>query len=62
MMDKRLSTAEIEAVYDLIADAIDRAGEGKSQLFLAKLSLALANLLGNPEEIRRAVEAALKDL
>ena len=62
MIPKNLSTAEIEAAYDLIAEGIDRAGEGKAQLFLAKLSLVLANLTGDLASVRQAVDAALKDL
>jgi hypothetical protein len=62
MIAKKLSTAEIEAAYDLIAEGIDRAGEGKAQLFLAKLSLALANLTGDLGAVRQAVDAALEDL
>jgi hypothetical protein len=62
MIAKKLSTAEIEAAYDLIAEGIDRAGEGKAQLFLAKLSLALANLTGDLAAVRQAVDAALADL
>jgi hypothetical protein len=62
MIPKKLSTAEIEAVYDLIAEGIDAAGEDKARLFLAKLSLALANLTGDLAAVRQAVDAALKDL
>jgi hypothetical protein len=62
MIAKKLSTAEIEAAYDLIAEGIDRAGELKAQLFLAKLCLALANLTGDLAAVRQAVDAALKDL
>ena len=62
MIVKKLSTAEIEAAYDLIAEGIDRAGEDKAKLFLAKLSLALANLTGDLAVVRQAVDAALKDL
>jgi len=62
MLEKKLSTAQIETTYDLIAEGIDRAGEEKARLFLAKLSLALANLSGDLAAVRRAVDAALKDL
>jgi hypothetical protein len=61
-MDRRLSTAALEEVYDLIAGGIDRAGEANAKLFLAKLSLALANLVGDVPKITRAVEASLRDL
>jgi hypothetical protein len=62
LIPKNLSTAEIEAAYDLIAEGIDRAGEGKAQLFLAKLSLVLANLTGDLAAVRQSVDAALRDL
>jgi hypothetical protein len=62
LIPKKLSTAAIEAAYDLIAEGIDRAGEGKAQLFLAKLSLVLANLTGDLAAVRQAVDAALRDL
>lgn len=62
MIEKKLSTAEMEQVYDQIAEAIDRAGAEKTPLFLAKLSLALANLLGDRVLVSQAIEAALRDL
>jgi hypothetical protein len=58
----KLSTADLEAAYDLIADGIDRAGEAQTRLFLAKLSFALADRLGDLRELRAAIDAALKDL
>jgi hypothetical protein len=57
-----MSTIEIERVYDLIAEGIDKAGAGKGELFLAKLSLALANLVGDSEQVSSAVSAAGRDL
>ena len=62
MIAKKLSNAEIEAVYDLIAESIDKAGEEKARLFLAKLSLALANQTGDLAAVRQAVDAALQEL
>ena len=44
MMPKNLTTAELERVYDLMAEGIDRAGADQAPLFLAKLAFALANL------------------
>jgi hypothetical protein len=61
-MNHKLSTADIEAAYDLIAEGIDRAGAEKAHLFLAKLCLALANVVGDLSEVMRAVDVALKDL
>jgi hypothetical protein len=62
MIPKRLETTELEAVYDLLAEAIDRAGEARRDLFLAKLALVLANLLGDRAQVEAAVAAALRDL
>lgn len=57
-----LATAELEQVYDLLAEAIDRAPEGRSELFLVKLALLLAQRLGDRAAFAEQVEAALRDL
>ncbi|HLN49122.1 MAG TPA: hypothetical protein VK251_06395 [Steroidobacteraceae bacterium] len=62
MIDKLGTTAALEEVYDLIAEGIDRAGEAKAALFLAKLSLALAYLARDSAKVAQAVDAALRDL
>jgi hypothetical protein len=62
MIQSKLPFAELEDAYDLIASGIDRAGEGKAQLFLAKLSLALASQLDDAGQLRVAIEASLRDL
>jgi hypothetical protein len=62
MIEQKMSIAEIEEVYDLIAEAIDKAGPEKTALFLAKLSLALANLVGDGKAVASAVLAAGRDL
>jgi len=62
VIEQKLTTAALEQVYDVIADGIDRAGDAKAKLFLAKLSLALANLVGDAAQVRQAADAALRDL
>ena len=62
MIEKKMSVNELEQVYDLIAEGIDKAGPDKTALFLAKLSLALANLLGDGKAVAGAVLAAGRDL
>jgi hypothetical protein len=62
MIEQKMSITEIERVYDLIAAGIDQAGPDKTPLFLAKLSLALANLLGDSQAVANAVRAAGRDL
>ena len=62
MLEKKLTTAALEEVYDRIAEGIDLAGEEKAKLFLAKLCLALADLVGDSGAVTQAVHAALRDL
>lgn len=57
-----LSVAGLETVYDTLAEAIDRAGADKTDLFLVKLALLQANAIGDPGRVAELIEAALKDL
>ena len=45
-----------------LAEALDEVPPDRRVLFLAKLALALANLLDNPAEFTAALEAARRDL
>ncbi len=56
-----LSPLELEQVYDDIARGVDQAGE-RSDLFLAKLALLLAQDLGQPRRVAALIETALADL
>jgi hypothetical protein len=62
MMAQATNIIEIERIYDLIAEGIDNAGPGNTELFLAKLSLALANLVGDSVQVSAAVTMAGRDL
>lgn len=57
-----LSVPDLEAVYDALAEAIDRAGPEKTELFLVKLALLNAEALGCAEHFGRHLQAALQDL
>lgn len=57
-----LGIAELETVYDLLAEAIDQAGPEKSELFLVKLALLNANALGSAERVGQHIAAALRDI
>jgi len=57
-----LPIAGLEAVYDSLAEAIDRAGDAKATLFLVKLALLNANALGDAERFSEHIAAALRDL
>jgi hypothetical protein len=62
---KNLQTLEIqdlESVYDALAEAIDKAGKEKTELFLVKLALLNANALGQISVFNSNIDAALKDL
>lgn len=62
MISGKLTTAELEETYDLIAAGVDAAGPEKASLFLAKLALALAAISGDMALVRDAVDAAQRDL
>lgn len=57
-----LPIPQLEQVYDTLAQAIDQAGPDHSEVFLTKLSLLMANALGDPALVATLVDAALKDL
>ena len=62
MTAKKLAPAELEAVYDLLSEAIDAVPEAQRELFLAKLALVLANMVGSPGQVAAAVKAAAANL
>ena len=49
---------KIEIVYEAIADKIDNLGEEKATLFLAKLSLLLANKIEDTSFVLNAIDDA----
>ena len=57
-----LSLPDLESTYDVLAEAIDNAPAGASELMLTKLVLLLANELGDPARIQALVQSALTDL
>ena len=58
----QLTIAELETVYDSLAEAIDRAGSEKTALFLVKLALLNANTMASPEVFHQHIESALENL
>ncbi len=57
-----LSIAQLENVYDLLAEAIDQAGPQHSELFLTKLCLLLVNQIGDDAVVQGHVRSALADM
>ena len=55
------TTADLENVYDCLAQAIDAAGD-KSELMLVKLALLSAQRLGDPGVFEGLIETAGRDL
>ncbi|MFZ1343432.1 DUF2783 domain-containing protein [Thiothrix eikelboomii] len=58
----QLGLAELEAVYDALAAAINQVGTEQESLFLTKLVLLLANQIGDQTQIEQAITTALRDL
>ncbi|MEY2687244.1 MAG: hypothetical protein RL375_1442 [Pseudomonadota bacterium] len=57
-----LPVADLETVYDTLAQAIDRTPPGKSELYLVKLALLMANELGSAQRVADLSDMALLDL
>ncbi len=57
-----LTIPQLETVYDTLAEAIDKAGPERSELFLTKLCLLLANQVGDDAVVQAQVRSALADL
>lgn len=57
-----LPIADLEQIYDRLAQAIDQAGEAKAEIFLVKLALLNARALGDAGLMQSHIEAALQDL
>jgi hypothetical protein len=53
--------SDLEQIYDALAASVDKA-QAKSELFLAKLALLLANDVADPKRVVKLCEAALADL
>jgi hypothetical protein len=57
-----LTPPDVESTYDRLAEAIDNAPAGKSELLLVKLALLLAHELGDAGRVATLIEQALADL
>ena len=53
-----MTEKKIEIVYEAIANKIDNLGEEKANLFLAKLSLLLANKIEDTSFVLKAIDDA----
>ena len=57
-----LPVADMEAVWEGLAEAVDRAGPERDRLLLAKLALLFADALGDAPRVHALIQTALEDL
>mgnify|MGYP000846847674 CR=1 FL=1 len=57
-----LSTAELELVYDHLAQSLDRVGPERAPLYLTKLALLGAQTLGSVQIFVELSNKAMQDL
>ena len=57
-----LAVAELEAVWERLAQAVDEAGPERDRLMLAKLALLFAEALGDAPRTYALIRTALEDL
>ncbi len=61
-MSRQLSDEDLEKALEMLAVAINAAGDEKEMLFLSKLCFTLVNELGDVELLERAIEKVNADL
>ncbi|WP_219856433.1 DUF2783 domain-containing protein [Pseudomonas capeferrum] len=57
-----MTVHDLEVVYDVLADALDKASAAKAELFLVKLALLSAQALGSAQTFNELAQSALQDL
>jgi hypothetical protein len=60
--DRTMPFDDLERAYEMLAQAIDRAGPEHEALFLTRLALVLAHRTGSIDVFEQAVETALEDV
>lgn len=62
MNEKTIAVADLEQIYDALAEGLDQAGEKQHSLYLTKLVLILSARLNNKDMALQAIKDSLKDL
>jgi len=57
-----MTPADLETVYEAMAEQLDAVPPGKRELFLAKLVLLLSNDLADAERVRQRITEAADNL
>ncbi|WP_104205355.1 hypothetical protein [Billgrantia saliphila] len=58
MTDATLPFADLERVYERLAETLDALPEAQERLFLAQLALALSHRVENVDRVMAAIEEA----
>lgn len=56
-----LTFAQLEQLYDELAQALDTVGPGQDAIFLAKLVLSMAQEFGHAERISSLIQECLSE-
>ena len=57
-----MSPADVETVYEALAETLDTVGPDKQALFLAKLALLLASDIGDAARVTQRISEAAVNL
>lgn len=57
-----MTHADLETIYEALAEKLDTVGEQNSHLYLAKLALLLAKEIGSAAPVLRAIDGAALSL
>lgn len=60
-MTTQARQADLEDVYEALAAGIDAAGPEREAFYLAKVALLLAERIGDPAEVLKALREAASD-
>lgn len=58
MTDTTLPFADLEQVYEKLANTLDKLPEGEESHFLAQLALALAHRVADVDQVMAAIDEA----
>ncbi|MFQ3788525.1 DUF2783 domain-containing protein [Halomonas sp. A29] len=62
LSDMTLPFADLEQIYEHLAETLDELPEAQERLFLAQLALALAHRVGDAERVMAAIEEARRGI
>jgi hypothetical protein len=57
-----MNAAELEVVYEALAEMLDEIGQDKRDIFLAKLALLLTHEIGDAARARNCIEEAAMNI